>query len=95
MLGALAVGLAFLREECGRGGRNYCRQYYAYLTEKGPTNWVILYLHFDPDGTGEVGPALHQLAACMHIAIEGTITTITASGREQLKSGGLRRAMIT
>ena len=33
-----------------------------YLAHNGPTTWVTLYLHFDPGGTGEIGPALGYLA---------------------------------
>ena len=46
----------------------------------------MLYLHFDSDGTGKIGPVLGQLAVCKHIVIEGTIAKITTLGMEQLKS---------
>ena len=57
-----------------------------YLTEHGPTNWVAVYLHFDNDGTGEIGKALGHLAVCKHISIEGATAKITALGVEQLKN---------
>ena len=57
-----------------------------YLKKNGPTSWVTLYLHFDHDGSGEIGPALGHLAVCKHIAMEGTTAKITASGIEQLVS---------
>jgi hypothetical protein len=57
-----------------------------YLAHHGPTSWVTLYLHFDTDGTGEIGPALGYLAVNKHIVFEGTTATITASGTEQLRS---------
>ena len=57
-----------------------------YLVHNGPTTWVTLYLHFDPDGTGEIGPALGYLAVNKHIVFEGTTAMITASGTEQLRS---------
>ena len=57
-----------------------------YLAANGPTNWVTLSLHFDPGGTGEIGPALGYLAINKHIVLEGTTAKITASGREQLKN---------
>ena len=43
-----------------------------YLTTNGPTKWATIYLHFDPDGTGEIGGALRHLAWCHHISIDGT-----------------------
>jgi hypothetical protein len=55
-----------------------------YLTEKGPTCWATIYLHFDPDGTGEIGPALKHLEACKYIKVDDTIVKITQSGTEQL-----------
>jgi hypothetical protein len=55
-----------------------------HLTERGPTNWAALYLHFDPDGTGEIGPALRHLEICKLIAVDDTIVKITESGTEQL-----------
>ena len=55
-----------------------------YLSENGPTSWVTLYVHFDPHGTGEIGPAIGHLAVCKHIVIEGTTAKITALGIEQL-----------
>ena len=58
-----------------------------YLTERGPTYWATLYLHFDPDGTGEIGPALRDLAISKHIVVDSTIVKITMLGTEQLKSG--------
>jgi hypothetical protein len=58
-----------------------------YLEENGPTNWATVYLHFDSDGTGEIGKALGHLAVCKHIAIEDSLATITALGTEQLKGG--------
>ena len=58
-----------------------------YLTERGPTNWATLYVHFDQEETGEIGKALGHLSICKHIAIEGTIAKITALGTEQLESG--------
>ncbi|HEY6260702.1 MAG TPA: hypothetical protein VIW47_03855 [Nitrospiraceae bacterium] len=57
-----------------------------YLTERGPTYWATLYLHFDPDGTGEIGPALRHLATFKLIAVDRTIVKVTSSGMEQLKS---------
>jgi hypothetical protein len=56
-----------------------------YLKENGPTNWVKLYVHFDTDGTREIGLALGHLAVCKHIAIQDTLATITTLGMEQLK----------
>ena len=58
-----------------------------YLAVNGPTNWVKLYLHFDGDGTREIGAALGHLAICKHIAIQDTFANITPLGMEQLKSG--------
>jgi hypothetical protein len=58
-----------------------------YLTDRGPTHWATLYLHFDSDGTGEIGPALRHLAACKHIQVVGTTATITVLGLEQIQSG--------
>jgi hypothetical protein len=55
-----------------------------YLTARGPTHWATLYLHFDSDGTGEIGPALGHLAVCKHIQVEGTTAKITALRTEQL-----------
>ena len=57
-----------------------------YLAHNGPTTWVALYLHFDPDGTGEIGPALGYLAVNKHIVFEGMTAMTTASGTEQLRS---------
>ena len=57
-----------------------------YLTERGPTYWARLYIHFDPHGTGEIGPALKILATFKHIVVDNTIVKITASGMEQLKN---------
>jgi hypothetical protein len=56
-----------------------------YLTEKGPTNLATLSRHFDQEGRGEVGSALGHLAACKYIALESSITKITALGTERLK----------
>jgi hypothetical protein len=58
-----------------------------YLNERGPTNWATLYVHFNQDGTGEIGSALGHLAVCKHVVVESTIMRITARGMEQLQSG--------
>ena len=56
-----------------------------YLVQSGPTTWVRLYLHFDPDGIREIGPALGYLAVKKHIVFEGATAMITPSGTEQLR----------
>jgi hypothetical protein len=58
-----------------------------YLEVHGPTLWVTLYLHFDPDGTGEIGRALRHLSLCKHIEIEDGTAKITAGGIEYLHGG--------
>jgi hypothetical protein len=56
-----------------------------HLRDNGSMKWIDLYLQFNEDGSGEIGPALGLLARLKHIAVEfdGT-TTITAAGRERL-----------
>ena len=58
-----------------------------YLIDRGPIHWATLYLHFDSDGTGEIGLALGHLAVCKHIQVVGTTAKITALGIEQIESG--------
>jgi len=55
-----------------------------YLNINGPTLWPVLYLHFDKEGTGEIGKALYHLADCKYICIDGATATITQLGIDQL-----------
>jgi hypothetical protein len=55
-----------------------------YLTERGPTSWIALYLYFDPHGTGEIGSALKHLTTVKYIVVDTTIVTVTVSGMAQL-----------
>ena len=71
-------------EREGATRRGLLQAILVYLAHHGPTIWVTLYLHFDLDGTGEIGPALGYLAVSKHIVFEGA--TITASGTEQLQN---------
>jgi hypothetical protein len=64
-----------------------------YLRDNGEINWATLYLHFNADALGEIGPVLGDLARSKHIKVEGDgQTTITALGLEHLEVTSRRSA---
>jgi hypothetical protein len=53
-----------------------------------PVKWETLYVHFDPDRTGSIGPVLHKLKDGRYIAAdEKNNVTITKLGLQRLEAG--------
>ncbi len=58
------------------------------LRDNGGMRWPALYLHFDGNGSGEIGSALGLLARWNHISVEiDGKTKITEAGTERLLHG--------
>jgi hypothetical protein len=69
------------------GSREFQRAVLAYLKERGPQPYDVLYVHFDPNCTGEIKSVLHELIQWKFID-RGTdsdmMVSITASGIARL-----------
>lgn len=56
-----------------------------YLKDFGPLNWNALYVRFNADNTGHIGPALKTLEEQNYIEVSSDETAkITAVGMAQL-----------
>ena len=67
--------------------REFQREVLAYLKEHGPQPYDALYIHFDPNRTGEIQAVLHELIQWKFIdrGKDSEITiSITASGIARL-----------
>ena len=70
-------------------GRDLQHQVLRHLKEHGPTRWNALYVSFDRERTGTIGPVLQDLKRDKYIAVGPTDRVkITARGLEQLKRAG-------
>ena len=69
--------------ETFNGSREFQREVLAYLKEHGPRPYDVLYVHFDPNCTGEIKSVLHELVQWKFIdrGKDSDMTvSITASG---------------
>jgi hypothetical protein len=59
-----------------------------HLRNHDPMTWTALYIRFDQDGSGKIGPTLGLLARWKHIILkQDEQTTITEAGLERLAYG--------
>jgi hypothetical protein len=59
-----------------------------YLKEYGPLNWNALYVRFNADRNGDIGPALQSLQEQNYIEVgSDNIARLTACGMAQLQRG--------
>lgn len=63
--------------------RTLQRQVLQHLKGHGPKNYDVLYVHFDPRRTGDIGPALHDLKEWGH-------TKHNSDGTVEITESGLR-----
>ena len=62
------------------------REALRYLKEFGPLNWNALYVRFNADSSGDIGPALQTLQERKYIEVgPDNIARITAWGMAQLQ----------
>ena len=70
------------------------REALSYLKDFGPLDWNVLYVRFNADRSGDIGPALQALRERKYIKVGSDKTaSITALGMAQLKSGAERGAI--
>ncbi|MDR4469696.1 MAG: hypothetical protein MRJ68_15615 [Nitrospira sp.] len=66
---------------------NLHRQVLHHLRQDGPTNYSVLYVHFDQHVTGDIGRVLQDLETWNYIEVgHQMLVTITESGMGFLQS---------
>jgi hypothetical protein len=74
-----------MERNCWEPKRSLDERVLIHLTEKGPKKWAAVYLYFDQDATGEIGPVLRALESLKRIKCdEKGYVKITQTGFEHI-----------